>query len=335
MSTEYGEDQLRLLRGSAGELYAEAIAAGSLPDDDPRLADLAAELGLLVGLGLLAHDPGAGRYQPVDPATVQARVVTPMGTRAARLLADSASWASTFAGLTLAFRREAPGTPDLQEVRGLPNINAFLTATLADAEFELLTAQPDGARPSSVLREAIDRDLQALERGVRMRTLYQHSARRSQATRQYVDEVVRHGGEVRTLDEFFNRLIVVDRRMAVIPGTGGPDVALAIREPGLVAYLADVFERYWERARIFTDREARTQRAIAADVHNMAIRMLIEGHSDNASAKRVGVSQRTYAGYVAALKDEYGVESRFQLGYAIGQQAAQEARETGREPGDS
>jgi len=59
-------------------------------------------------------------------------------------------------------------------------------------------------------------------------------------------------------------------------------------------------------------------------VHNMAIRMLIEGHSDNASAKRVGVSPRTYAGYVAALKDEYGVESRFQLGYAIGQQAAQE-----------
>ncbi len=327
MSTEYGADELRLLQSSAGELYAEALAAGSLADDPGLRTDSAAELGLLVGLGLLAHDAEAGRYRPVDPATVQAQVVTPMGTRAAQLLTETADWASTFADLTLAFRREAPGTPDLQEVRGLPHINSFLTATLADAEFELLTAQPDGARPSAVLREAIDRDLRALGRGVRMRTLYQHSARRSQATRQYVDEVVRNGGEVRTLDEFFNRLIVVDRRMAVIPGTGGPDVALVIREPGLIAYLADVFERYWERARIFTDREARTQRAIAADVHNMAIRMLIEGHSDNASAKRVGVSPRTYAGYVAALKDEYGVESRFQLGYAIGQQATQEQRD--------
>jgi hypothetical protein len=30
------------------------------------------------------------------------------------------------------------------------------------------------------------------------------------------------------------------------------------------------------------------------------------------------VSTRTYAGYIAALKDEYGVQTRFQLGYAMG-----------------
>jgi hypothetical protein len=34
----------------------------------------------------------------------------------------------------------------------------------------------------------------------------------------------------------------------------------------------------------------------------------------------MGVSTRTYAGYVASLKAEYGVETRFQLGYAIGQE---------------
>ena len=39
---------------------------------------------------------------------------------------------------------------------------------------------------------------------------------------------------------------------------------------------------------------------------------------DPASAKRLGVSTRTYAGYIAALKDEYGVQTRFQLGYAMG-----------------
>ena len=47
--------------------------------------------------------------------------------------------------------------------------------------------------------------------------------------------------------------------------------------------------------------------------------MLVEGHSDPASAKRIGISTRTYAGYIAALKDEYGVTTRFQLGYAMGQ----------------
>jgi hypothetical protein len=47
--------------------------------------------------------------------------------------------------------------------------------------------------------------------------------------------------------------------------------------------------------------------------------MLVEGHSDAASAKRLGVSARTYASYIAALKEEYGVETRFQLGWAMGQ----------------
>ena len=52
----------------------------------------------------------------------------------------------------------------------------------------------------------------------------------------------------------------------------------------------------------------------------MTIRMLIEGHADPTSAKRLGVSPRTYAGYVADLKEEYEAQTRFQLGYAMGQQ---------------
>ncbi len=56
----------------------------------------------------------------------------------------------------------------------------------------------------------------------------------------------------------------------------------------------------------------------------MTIRLLVEGHSDPASAKRLGVSTRTYAGYIAALKDEYGVQTRFQLGYAMGRTRPQD-----------
>ena len=61
-------------------------------------------------------------------------------------------------------------------------------------------------------------------------------------------------------------------------------------------------------------------RDIAAEQRAMTIRMLIEGHADPVSAKRLGVSPRTYAGYVADLKGEYEAETRFQLGYAMGRQ---------------
>ena len=327
VSTEFDSAHRELLQNEAGALYQKIVLEGAVAREDERIVEGGPEhqnFSFLLDLGLIALDPASDSYLPVDPAIVQSRVVAPMGQRAAELLIESTDWANTFADLGLAYRRTAPGDLPIVELRGLPNINRFLTAAVGDAEFELLTAQPDGARPAALLEEAIDRDRRALARGVKMRTLYQHSARRSVATREYVEEVMKVGAEVRTLDEFFNRLIVVDRRLAIVPGAEGAHVAIAIHDPSLVAYLVDMFERYWERAHVFTDRETTTEREIADDVHNMTIRMLVEGHSDNASSKRVGVSTRTYAGYVAALKAEYGVETRFQLGYAIGQQEMRE-----------
>ncbi len=50
----------------------------------------------------------------------------------------------------------------------------------------------------------------------------------------------------------------------------------------------------------------------------MTLRMLAEGRSDAASAKRMGVSTRTFATYISMLKEEMGVETRYQLGYALG-----------------
>jgi hypothetical protein len=122
---------------------------------------------------------------------------------------------------------------------------------------------------------------------------------------------------------------VVDRRIAVIPGQADLRVAIVIREPSLVTYLVDIFERTWERARPFTNRETTMMKVIAAEQRAMTIRMLIEGHADPVSAKRLGVSPRTYAGYVADLKEEYEAETRFQLGYTMGRQGVSGNEESG------
>ena len=143
-----------------------------------------------------------------------------------------------------------------------------------------------------------------------MRTLYQHTARRSKATRDHVNLMLAHGAQVRTLDEFFNRLIVIDRRLAIIPGEAAGRRARRSTTTNLVSYLADIFDRSWERAREYNERGSASDSDIAAEVRQLTVRMLTEGHSDPASAKRVGVSTRTYASYVAALKEEYGVETQ-------------------------
>jgi sugar-specific transcriptional regulator TrmB len=326
----FSPDERAMFESKATELFEEVVAQGGLPSDDPRIApDGPWRLGfdLLVKLGLLIIDVDNTTYVAVDPTTVQSRVVSPMSQEGAVILAESSRWAQAFASLAQTWRRSPGATRGpVTEVRG-DAIDPFIASMVADAETELLTAQPQTGRDAPTLAAAAVRDIAALERGVKMRTLYQHSARRSSITHKYVAAVTERGAEVRTLDEFFNRLIVVDRQLAVIPSYEGLDAALAIREPSLVAYLIDMFDRSWERARQFSNREMSMMRHVAAEQRAMTIRMLIEGHADPTSAKRLGVSPRTYAGYVAELKEQHDAQTRFQLGYAMGREGV-----SGQEP---
>ena len=332
----YGPEDRHLLETAAARIYSNAVAHGSLSDDDHRLHDdsVRPALDLLLDIGLLRHDGSSGRYVPTDPAAVQSQIVVPLGQQGADLLAESARWADAFSELGQVFRTSPRATVNpITEIHGLANINNFIAAAVNDTRNEMLTAQPNGRRPASTLAVAEDRDVKLLSRGARMRTLYQHSARHSPATREYVADITAQGAEVRTLDEFFRRLIVCDRQVAVVPASDNHHVAIAIYEKSLIAYLVDIFERSWERAQPFNVSGSQAERHIAEDVRAMTIRLLVEGHSDPASAKRLGVSTRTYAGYIAALKDEYDVQTRFQLGYAMGRDGSQRSTPSSEAPG--
>jgi hypothetical protein len=329
----YGPDERALFADGAATLYDEIVMSEGIGAADPRLAGDGPDrpaFDLLVDLGLVQLDKATDRWLPEDPTTVQSRVVSPLSHQAAQLLEESSHWARAFGSLSQSWRRSP-----LSQARGPftylhgDAIGPFIAGLVSEAEQEMLTAQPQAGRDAASLAAAALRDTAALERGMKMRTLYQHSARRSSFTTKYVAAVSDRGAEVRTLDEFFNRMIVIDRRVAVIPASDDLTSAVAVREPSVVTYLVDIFERTWERARPFTNRESTTLKDIAAEQRAMTIRMLIEGHSDPVSAKRLGVSPRTYAGYVADLKAEYEQETRFQLGYAMGQ-----AGVSGQEPVD-
>jgi len=314
-----------LLEGPGTELYEAAVSEGGLAADDPRIrrgGDQRAAFEMLVSLGLLHQDTADSlRWVPDDPGTAQSRVIAPLSLEGARLLEESAQWARDFSALSQIWRRGPQSTSGpFTYLRG-PAIAPYIAALAAEATEEVLTAQPQSGRDlGGGLKDALADEQSLLDRGVRVLTLYQHSARRSTATQKYVAGVTELGAEVRTLDEFFHRLILIDRRVAIIPTPDDLGVALAVREPTVVAYLVDVFMRSWERARPFTASGEDVVRHIAGEQRAMTIRMLIEGHSDPVSAKRLGVSSRTYAAYVADLKEEFEAATRFQLGYILGRQ---------------
>ena len=225
--------------------------------------------------------PAASRW---TPPRVQSRVVAPLSQEGAQLLDESSSWANAFGPLTQAWRRASVTQPADRSryLHGGDAIDPFICrpgrrGRGGDAH------RPAADRPRRRRRwpAAAQRDSAMLERGTTMRTLYQHSARRSSITHKYVAAVTARGAEVRTLDEFFNRMIVIDRRVAVIPERTTSSASRSrSASPSIVAYLVDVFERAWERGRPFTNRERTMMADIAAEQRAMTIRMLIEGHSD-------------------------------------------------------
>jgi hypothetical protein len=319
----YGPEERALFEDDATKLYEEICQKGGVSASDYRIAEdgeLRKAFDLLVEMGLVIFDSEQDGWGPEDPTSVQSRVVSPLSQEAAKLLSESSQWSSAFSNLSQSWRRapQSSARGPFTYLRSVELINSVLDQLLAECEEELLTAQPEAGRDPRFLAKAALRDIGVLERGITMRTLYQHSARRSSVTHKYVAAVTSRGAEVRTLDEFFNRMIMVDRRVAVIPNRDEVAVAVVIREPAVVAFLVNVFERSWERGRPFTNRDTSLLKDIAAEQRAMTMRMLIEGHSDPVSAKRLGVSPRTYAGYVADLKADYDAQTRFQLGYTMG-----------------
>ncbi|RVU27644.1 LuxR family transcriptional regulator [Streptomyces antnestii] len=208
----------------------------------------------------------------------------------------------------------------IRVVQGANAISATLSAAVHACREELLTAQPGGGRPQELLDKALASDLGAIERGVSQRTIYQHTIRSHQPTLTYVEHIVQAGGEVRTLDEVFDRLIICDRKVAFIPDPGleRSETALAVEHPGVVRYLVGLFEHTWQRAsplRSFPS--TRLPPLLTDEVRRVILRHMVNGHTDEAIAARLGMSTRSVANHMRWAAELFGSRSRAQLAYLI------------------
>ncbi|GIJ48365.1 hypothetical protein Val02_52510 [Virgisporangium aliadipatigenens] len=151
-------------------------------------------------------------------------------------------------------------------------------------------------------------------RGAVTRVLYQHTARHDQGVAAYVKEATAAGAEVRTIDEFPGRLIVVDRDVAFLAVDAERPTVAHIRHPALVGYFADLFDRAWQRADPYLPHATQN---ITTPVQKLIIRMLVDGETGRVIARRLGISDRTFAKRITRLKKDYRAHTTFQLGYQI------------------
>ncbi|WP_228979363.1 LuxR C-terminal-related transcriptional regulator [Streptomyces sp. DH12] len=217
---------------------------------------------------------------------------------------------------------EAPsGRSGIRYVHGLEAIGEAIDEMLGGARREILTAQPDGPRPGAVLEDALESVRRLIAGDVAMRTLYQHTARFDEATKSYVRAVAEYGVKVRTLEEFFDRLIIIDASVAFISANDDRTTAVAITEPAVVRFLMGSFERAWDRASPFPFDPVHAAKAadeVMPAIRESISRLLVEGYSDKRIARRIGISERSLQAHIAAMKQELGAHNRLQLGYLLG-----------------
>jgi DNA-binding NarL/FixJ family response regulator len=152
--------------------------------------------------------------------------------------------------------------------------------------------------------------------GLQMRKLYNPAAVADPADAAHLMEIASVGVRVRICPTTLaHETIIIDRKVAILAGApvAGVREYSVVMAPEVVAGVRSLFQASWAGA---TDlAEYLPSAPPAVDEQGMAIlRLLSAGQKDEAAARSMGVSVRTYRRRVAELMALLGAESRFQAG---------------------
>ncbi|WP_221348549.1 helix-turn-helix transcriptional regulator [Streptomyces beigongshangae] len=319
MRAPHSPHDVEELCAAGAELYERALREGRVP------AAEAEEAPCLVDFGMLhpaVDDPGV--LEPVAPVVALQRLLRMSGKRIADERRREDRLTAVFEPLMRidGWRTGTADVPSITLLSGTDRINRAITEAMDDVTREVLSIQTNaghtGDRHPVSEVVALARDQALLDRGGRIRVLYQHTLRHSPTVLSRYERL-RGDVEARSLDELTDRLFVMDGVVAFLPANKDGTLALEVRHPALVGYFATTFDRFWRLATPMypdavqppsPDGVTPRQRAIAG--------LLVEGHTDAVIAERLGLNIRTARVHIAKLAEILGSESRAQLGYLIG-----------------
>jgi DNA-binding CsgD family transcriptional regulator len=298
-----------------GRLYAHALRTGRIAREDVKSASC------LMELSLLHPDPDDPDWlRPVPPAVALAQRLNPLEQEIAERRRWSIELSDAFEPFMALSTQTTATTHSITVLEGGDRINAALNLATAQCQTEMLTVQPSNRFSERSVLQGLERDRPLTERGVRIRTLYQHTVRYDLERLAYVEQLSNGKVEYRTIDELVERLIICDETVAFIPTRDDQQVALELRNPGLVRYLIKVFEFMWGRSvPLSAGAPYETAPDGITEIQHSIAKLLVEGHVDEAIARRLGMNVRTCRAHIAKLATALGSGSRAQLGFLIAQ----------------
>ena len=161
---------------------------------------------------------------------------------------------------------------------------------------------------------------QAMARGVALRTIIDPSVLELPGKLQSLQRNVQNGEQIRILPRMPMKLLIADRRLALVPLrlAQARDIALVLRPSLLLDALSELFEMMWERgapfgtASVNTAASDKVRRPVDSD---RLVSLLAAGMNDKSIAQELGVSARTLERRVLELHKALDARTRFQAGW--------------------
>ncbi|MER5883727.1 LuxR C-terminal-related transcriptional regulator [Streptomyces sp. NPDC001941] len=284
--------------------------------------EVRAALDRLADLCLLdSHDtraPGGGQpvFRALDPAASLPFLLSRREAELARQQRGLEVARDAVTALTARRgRRARRGFDVIKRLEGLDAVRERMTELAELAKEECLSLVPGGAQSPDTLAASKPLDQHALERGVRIRSIYQDSFRNDADTLKYVNWLGGLGAESRTLPTLPLVMVVIDQEVALVPldPEDGRAGALELRSKGAVAVARQLFEKLWADATPLGSEPPKDSDGLTPQETEL-LALLAQGHTDATAARRLGVSLRTVRRMNADLTARMDARSRFQAG---------------------
>lgn len=203
----------------------------------------------------------------------------------------------------------------VDRIHGVDAVRERLEDLAGSARAECLSLLPGGAQRPDTMDASQPLDELALERGVKIRSIYQESFRNDPPTLEYVRWYCDLGGEARTVPIVPMLMVIVDRGAALVPVDPGDARAgaLEVRSRGLVNALVVLFDHLWESGTPFGEAPRRNEHDLSPQERELLLLLGI-GCTDDVAARRLGISLRTVRRMNSDLMSRLGARSRFEAG---------------------
>ncbi|MEU6867113.1 helix-turn-helix transcriptional regulator [Streptomyces sp. NPDC046876] len=291
-----------VLRSPGAGVEALALTVGMDCADLREVLDRLEKYGMVTG----ADDRG---FEATDPFLVMERLVEGRLTALQEELQQVIS-SRRLVNVLLDDQREGrrQSLPDgVERVEGADRVRARIDELAFFVHHEVASVQPNGPLTPAAIEAAKEADLRALRRGTAMRTIVRTDALADGQTAGYLTELAAQGAQVRTLDGPLERMLIFDRRTALVPIDPQETSrgALIVHQPGMISSLVTLFERFWSTARGL-DHERLT------NFEQQVLQTMVRAEKDDAGARDLGISVRTYRGHIAQLLRRLGATTRAQ-----------------------